>query len=129
MFAYTIGNIGELVTRLNLQAAQYKEKITYVNQFLIHKDIPKGVRMKVRRYLEYMWTTKKEIKIEEEEVMRVLNDNLKDKLPLYLNGRILKNINVFEDFEIEFLSEITFLFSSMTYIIDDNIIVVSASSW
>ncbi len=68
--------------------------------------------MKVRHYLEYVWTSKKEIKIEEQEVMDILNENLKDKLTLQLNGRILKNISLFEDFELEFLSEITFIFSS-----------------
>ena len=123
VFAYTVGNIGEMVTRLNLQATQYKEKMTYVNQFLIHKEIPKDIRMKVRNYLEYVWTSKKEIKIEEQEVMEILNENLRDKLILYLNGRILKDIKVFEDFDLEFLSEITFIFCQVTYMIDDNIIV------
>ena len=64
VFAYTVGNIGDLVTQLNLQAAQYKERMTYVNQFLVHKNIPKEIRMKVRHYLEYVWTSKKEIKVE-----------------------------------------------------------------
>lgn len=123
VFAYTVGNIGEMVTRLNLQATQYKEKMTYVNQFLIHKEIPKDIRMKVRNYLEYVWTSKKEIKIEEKEVMEILNENLRDKLTLYLNGRILKDIKVFEDFDLEFLSEITFILNQVTYMIDDNIIV------
>lgn len=123
VFAYTVGNIGEMVTRLNLQATQYKEKMTYVNQFLIHKEIPKDIRIKVRNYLEYVWTSKKEIKIEEKEVMEILNENLRDKLTLYLNGRILKDIKVFEDFDLEFLSEITFIFCQVTFMIDDNIIV------
>lgn len=123
VFAYTVGNIGEMVTRLNLQATQYKEKMTYVNQFLIHKEIPKDIRIKVRNYLEYVWTSKKEIKIEEQEVMEILNENLRDKLTLYLNGRILKDIKVFEDFDLEFLSEITFIFCQVTYMIDDNIII------
>ena len=55
--------------------------------------------------------------------MEILNQNLRDKLILYLNGRILKNIAVFEDFDLDFLSEITFIFESMTFMIDDNIIV------
>ena len=97
--------------------------MTYVNQFLVHKEIPKEIRMKVRHYLEYVWTSKKEIKIEEGEVMEILNENLRDKLTLYLNGRILKNISFFEDFQLEFLSEITFSFYSMAFMIDDNIIV------
>jgi CRP-like cAMP-binding protein len=54
--------------------------------------------------------------------MDILNENLRDKLTLHLNGRILKHVLLFEDFEIEFLSEITFIFGTMVFMIDDNII-------
>ena len=30
VFAYTIGNIGQMVSRFNLLAAQYRAKMTYV---------------------------------------------------------------------------------------------------
>lgn len=42
-----------------------------------------------------------------------------------LNGRILKNIKVFKNFDIDFLSDITKLFKKQTFALDDNIIVVS----
>ena len=31
VYAYTIGSVGSLVTRHNMHAAHYKEKMTYVN--------------------------------------------------------------------------------------------------
>ena len=37
----------------------------------------------------------------------VLNKNLEIKMRALLNGRILKNIKVFKNFDIDFLSEIT----------------------
>ena len=43
----------------------------------------------------------------------------------FLNGRILKNIKVFKNFELDFLSDVTKLFKKQTFTIDDNIIVVS----
>ena len=78
VFAYTIGNIGEMVAKINLLAAQYKEKMIYVNQFMKMKDVPKDLRSKIRKYLEYVWDIKKELKIEEEEVFETLNDNLRE---------------------------------------------------
>ena len=81
--------------------------MTYVNQFLIRKEIPKELRLKIRRYLEYVLNSKKTIKLDQEEVFSVLNKNLEIKMRALLNGRILKNIKVFKNFDIAFLSDIT----------------------
>ena len=124
VYAYTIGSIGSLVNRHNMHAAQYKEKMTYVNQFLIRKEIPKELRLKIRRYLEYILNSKKTVKVDQEEVFAVLNKNLEIKMRALLNGRILKNIKVFKNFDIDFLSDITKQFKKQTFALDDNIIVV-----
>lgn len=123
VYAYTIGSIGNLVSRHNMYAAQYKEKMTYVNQFLIRKEIPKDLRLKIRRYLEYVLNSKKTVKVDQEEVFSVLNKNLEIKMRAFLNGRILKNITVFKNFEIDFLSEITKHFKKQTFTVDDNIFI------
>jgi CRP-like cAMP-binding protein len=52
-----------------------------------------------------------------------LNKNLEIKMRALLNGRILKNIKVFKNFEIDFLSDITKQFKKQTFAIDDNIIL------
>jgi hypothetical protein len=64
VYAYTIGSISNLVSRHNMHAAEYKEKMTYVNQFLIIKEIPKELLLKIRRYLEYVLNSKKTVKVE-----------------------------------------------------------------
>jgi hypothetical protein len=95
--------------------------MTYVNQFLIRKEIPKDLRLKIRRYLEYVLNSKKTLKVDQDEVFSVLNKNLEIKMRAFLNGRILKNIIVFKNFEIDFLSEITKSFKKQTFTVDDNI--------
>jgi Ion transport protein len=59
VFAYVVGSIETIARRSNTMAAIFKEKILHVNQFLMHKQIPKYLRLKVRRYLEYMFEYKK----------------------------------------------------------------------
>lgn len=78
----------------------------------------------MRRYLEHIWETKKEIKIDEKEVMAMLNENLREKITVYLNGRILQKMVFFEHFDLDLLSELTFYFQRMTFAIDDFIFQV-----
>jgi hypothetical protein len=63
----------------------------------------------VKRYLEYNWELKKLYKIEETELLSLLNDNLRGKIIVYFNGRILQGIDVLGRFPIEFLSNLSFI--------------------
>ncbi len=96
--------------------------MTYVNKFMANKGLPKDLRAKIRRYLEYNWEYKKMIKIEEEEVMYLLNEDLKSKITVYLNGRHLHFIDLFGEFRLDFISELTFQLQKKKYALDDNII-------
>ena len=71
-----------------------------------------------------MLNSKKTIKLDQEEVLAVLNKNLEIKMRALLNGRILKNIKVFKNFDIDFLSDITKKFQKQTFAMDDNIVQV-----
>lgn len=110
MFSYTLNSIGTIVSRYNILAVNYKEKMNYVNKFLVQKQIPFELRLRIRRYLEYMWEMKKQIKIDEKEVMAMLNESLREKITVYLNGRILQRMTYFTSFGLDMLSELTFYF-------------------
>lgn len=47
---------------------------------------------------------KKDLKIDESEVMELLNDDLKNTITIYMNGKILKSVSAFSIFPLEFLS-------------------------
>ena len=87
-----------------------------------NKGLPKDLRSKIRRYLEYNWEYKKMIKIEDEEVMYLLNDDLKRKITVYLNGRLLSKIEIINDFSLDFISQLTFKLRKRKFAVDDNII-------
>jgi CRP-like cAMP-binding protein len=81
----------------------FKQKIMYVDQFLRNKSLHKNVRTKVRRYLEHVLENKREQKIDESEILTLLNKNLKEEVIMHLNGLLLKNgtfgvINKFDEF-------------------------------
>jgi hypothetical protein len=83
------------------------------------KNIPKDLRLQIKRYLDYNFEQKKDLKIEEEEAMGFLNDDLRGKLTVYLNGKILKSVSVFSEFPLEFLSHLTFILAKKSYTVEE----------
>ena len=65
------------------------------------------MRLKIRRYLEYVLNKKVNEKVKEEEVFEILNKNLEIKMRSLINARILQNIKVLKHFEKNFLAEAT----------------------
>lgn len=53
----------------------------------------------------------------------MLNDNLRGKIIVYFNGRILQSIDVLGRFPIEFLSNLSFILQKRVYAIDDNCVI------
>ena len=84
--------------------------------------MPEELRMQVKHYLEYNWENKKLYKIEESEMLKLLNSNLRGKITVYFNGKILQNIKVFKNFPIEFLSNLSFIMKKDTFTPQENII-------
>lgn len=48
-----------MVSKYNVLAAKYEERMKYVNKFMKQKNIPQELRSKIVRYLEYNWELKK----------------------------------------------------------------------
>ena len=71
-----------MVNELKLQSL-------YINQFMIYKKIDKNLRMQIMSYLDYLCDHKKMYKLEEGEILEMLNDSLRDQVVVYLNGRML----------------------------------------
>lgn len=92
-----------------------------VNDFMIHHKIPTEFRIKVRRYLNYVYDNKKQYKLEEEDVLDMLNDNLKVETTIHLNGKLLNETPLFKSFEVAYLSQLTFVIQKKVFIIDEHI--------
>lgn len=65
----------------------------YVNKYMINKQMPKNLRLKIRRFLDYNFEQKKDIKLEDKDIYLEMNRNLKLRLQVFLIGRILTKIS------------------------------------
>ena len=94
-----------------------------INDFMIHNHIPRDFRTKIRMYLTYLLDNKKEFKLEEEDVLDMLNENLRLEMIVHLNGKMLHSTSLFKSFDIAFVSELTFVLKRETFTIDENVFV------
>lgn len=55
----------------------------YINNQMVNKQIPSELRIKIRRFLEHNYEQKKIVKIEEKEVLSLLNENLREQIIVF----------------------------------------------
>ncbi len=121
MFAYIVGSIGNIVSRASEVSERLRTEMININRFLMHRRIPKEMRVKVRRYLEYIMDEKKKLLMDEGEMMSMLSIPLRDELLIYFHGAILHNCTIFDDFPIDFLSYLTFFLHSEQFSVGDTV--------
>ena len=96
IFAYSINSIGIILTDISKQQDEYRKDLNLINDFMRKKNISFDLRMRIRKYLEYI---KKEKKLHEDnetdKTIEKLSDSLREELLLEANGSILKRINFF----------------------------------
>ena len=96
IFAYSINSIGIILTDISKQQDEYRKDLNTMNDFMKKKKISFDLRMRIRKYLEYI---KKENKLHEDKetdkTIDKLSDSLREELLLEANGSILKRINFF----------------------------------
>ncbi len=126
MFAYIVGSIGNLITRSSELADRLRTQMVNINRFLTHRRIPKEVRNKIRRYMQYAMEEKERLHMDETELMSLLSTPLKDELNIYFHGSFLNKCMAFDDFPIDFLSYLTFFLHTEHFSIGDTVFEVEA---
>ncbi len=117
IFAYSINKIGIIVSENAKRENEFQRDLNIINEFMQNKEIYFDLRMRVRKYFEYIWYEEKVEKLDEQSIIiGKLSDSLKEELLLEANSSILRNLKMFsfnfsEDFlrnTISLLKEVRF---------------------
>lgn len=96
IFAYSLNSIGIIISNIMKQEDEFKNDLNTINDFMREKNINFDLRMRVRKYLEYIWHEEKIDKVENQaKIIEKLSDSLKDELLLEANGTIMREIKMF----------------------------------
>ncbi|CAG9317351.1 unnamed protein product [Blepharisma stoltei] len=96
-YAYLLGKISSIVMASH-QSDQKKRDITLgVNRYMKKLRLPKELQDKVKRYIDYVGL-EQESCFGEEDVLKLLSDNLRDEISSRTHGKILLRCRVFPKF-------------------------------
>ena len=105
IFAYSLNSIGVIVAEIAKREKEFQRELNVINGFMKKKNINSDLKIRVKKYLEYIWYEEKIEKIDEEEkVIQKLSESMKEELLLEANGSILRNLKMFSfNFSEDFL--------------------------
>ena len=95
MFAYSLNSIGIIVNDLTKRQNEFSKEMNLINSFMKEKNINFDLRMRVRKYLEYIFHEEKFENLEEQnQIINKLSETLKEELLIEANGIIIRDIKL-----------------------------------
>ena len=90
---------------------------------MVKKEVSKKTQTKVRKYLDYILETENDNRIQDENILSILSENLKNEILREINGKVLRENALFHhNFGTKFLAvlynhleEITFTPSEVIF--------------
>ena len=96
VYAYNISSIGMLLQDLNKENAEFEHNINIINQYMNKKNIHRDLQMRIREYLRFLWKEENTQNLEDEQrIIGILSNSLKEELLLEAYGDILKRFPMF----------------------------------
>ncbi|CAD8183738.1 unnamed protein product [Paramecium octaurelia] len=106
VFSFTMNTIGNTMQQLSQKKDQYQRRIAEINGYMGKVKIPKQLQNQVRRYLQYLWDSRRSINLE--SICQNLSTSLKFEFTIQVNGTILANYKLIcQTFSRKLLIELT----------------------
>ena len=96
LFAMNLSSIGQILRNLTKKSSECSKELNIINQFMSEKNVNFDLRIKIRKYLQYIWNEENLEGIEQQtQIINKLSDSLKEELLLEANGPIIRDIKLF----------------------------------
>jgi Ion transport protein/Cyclic nucleotide-binding domain len=95
LFGYTMNVIGDIINEMTADRKMVNEKMRSVKTYMAKKNLDRDLQIRVKNYLQYMIDSKNYHKNEEEELFKLLSQNLKDDIISEVNGKTLVECKIF----------------------------------
>ncbi|EWS76068.1 cation channel family protein (macronuclear) [Tetrahymena thermophila SB210] len=96
VFAYSINNIGFILQEIEKSSKQLNDNITTIQRYLNRKNVNVSLKSRVRHYLSFLAQEQKDRdKEQEDQIISILSNKLRDEITIEINSRILSNYHIF----------------------------------
>lgn len=104
IFATIVGNIGSMITNMNVARVEFQNKMDGVKQYMAFRRISRELEARVIRWFAYTWANKQAL--DEDRVLSALPDKLKAEIAIHVHLDTLKKVRIFQDCEPGLLEEL-----------------------
>ena len=107
MFGYNINCIGVLINKIEEKGKELSDKINIVDSYLDKSNINETLKLKVKKYLQYICNTEDKNFEKGQELINKLPANIKDEIFLESIGKFLKGFPILiKNFSEDFVEKI-----------------------
>ncbi len=120
IFAYSMNSINALLAGWNSENEEFKKTIIWVERYMRKMKLDVETRLKVKKYLEYTLGEMTYRKDDENKLMSLLSESLKDETIRKINKGVLNNCESLDKllkrtFTDSFLAELIYYFQEKIY--------------
>lgn len=115
IFAFTLGEIQSIVSKYTYYSSQTKDIIFQIKRLLDKKNIPKSLRLRIIRYVNYMREVEKDNAGKEIELLWELSQPLKIEIFTFTRVSYLENHAIFQNYSPGFIKFIGFNMKIMIF--------------
>lgn len=119
-FGYYVNTVGAILNRVEERSREFVKNMKVVDNFMRRKNVNISLRMKVKKYLEFLWLYESKSLEEEKEIIEKLPISLKNEILLETNYKFLQEIHVLsKNFSQEFVEILALRISPLHFSPDD----------
>lgn len=108
VFAYTLNTIGNIIQEISKNKSHFLQNVMIINEFMDKKTIALNLRMRIRKYLEYVWQHESQTSREASQIVEKLSKSLKEELLQETSGKVFDKIALFRAFSQKTLNKLAF---------------------
>lgn len=95
IFSFILSSISGEVTKQGEKEYSFREKMINLNIYMKKSSLPSALRFKIRRYLKYIWTNQKIDKLDEDTILKLVSEPLRDDIFGITRGKHISKCIVF----------------------------------
>lgn len=95
VFGFIVSNVASLLSRIDAAREHHMDNIDRVETFLHSHHFPPEMRLKVRRYFNFLW--KRHKGFQDRSLLRALPNQIQSELFLFINQPVIKKVALFKD--------------------------------
>ncbi|VVC99787.1 unnamed protein product [Leptidea sinapis] len=97
IFATIVGNIGSMISNMNVARVEFQNKMDGVKQYMAFRKVSGELEARVIRWFAYKWAESGAL--DEENVLSSLPDKLKAEIAIRVHLDTLRKVQIFQDCE------------------------------